>query len=439
MTTADVARTSAPLVASWLFMTSELVVIAAVVARLADPELQLAAWGVAFAISVLVQSSSTVLLPTSTALAHDGATYRRLRRYAWIVLAGLTGLHALVALTPLYGLVVDRAMGVPPEVSAAGRVALIVMLPWTVGTGYRRFLQGVMIRNGRSSVVIWGTLVRLATGAAVLAVGAAFDLLPGAQLAAVAIIAAVLAEMAYTQVRAAPVVRRHLPPGPEPERPLTFARFFAFFAPLVVMILLSTLAMTLVTTGLGRMPSPLASLAAWPVLFALLMMLQSPGMAYTEVVISLLRRPGAVPVLRRFTLALAAGTTLVLLVVALTPAARLWFVHVAGLPEPLAELARVGLLGAAAVPALRVALSWYQGAIMFGERTRAIMASVGAYLGVATLVLIGGVVWGGAVGVHVGVAALTLAMAAQAAWLALAARPILGRPASARGAVGTTP
>lgn len=420
-------------------MTSELVMITAVVARLPDPELQLAAWGVAFAISILVQSSSTVLLPTSTALAHDGATYRRLRRYAWIVLGALTSLHALVALTPLYGLVIDRAMGIPPEVSAAGRVALIVMLPWTVGTGYRRFLQGVMIRNGRSSVVIWGTLVRLATGATVLAVGSAFDLLPGAQLAAVAIIAAVLSEMTYTQVRAVPVVRRYLPPGPEPERPLTFARFFGFFAPLVVMVLLSTLVMTLVTVGLGRMPSPLASLAVWPVLFGLLMMLQSPGFAYTEVVISLLRRPGAVPVLRRFTVGLVVGTTLALLVVALTPLARLWFLHVAGLPEPLAELARFGLVGAAAVPALRVVLSWYQGAIMFGERTRGIMASVVAYLGVAAAVLIGGAAWGGAPGIYVGVAALTLAMAAQAVWLALWARPILARRMPTNGPVGAAP
>ncbi|MDF1523557.1 MAG: hypothetical protein P1P87_12190 [Trueperaceae bacterium] len=433
------ARTGAPLAAGWLFMASELVMITAVVARLPDPELQLAAWGVAFAISTLVQSSSTVLLPTSTAWSRDGATYRRLRRYAWIVLAGLTSLHALVALTPLYGLIVDRAMGVPPEVAADARVALIVMLPWTVGTGWRRFLQGMMIRHGRSSVVIWGTMVRLATGAAVLVVGGALDVLPGAWLAAVAIIAAVLSEMTYTQLRAVPVVRRYLPPGPEPERPLTFARFFAFFSPLVVMTLLSTLVLTLVTTSLARMPSPIVSLAVWPVLFGLLMLFQSPGFAYTEVVISLLRRPGAVPVLRRFTVGLVVSTSVLLLVVALTPLAKLWFTYVAGLPAPLADLARAGLLGALAVPGLRVLLSWYQGAIMYGERTRGIMASVAAYLGVAALVLVGGAAWGGAPGVYVGVAALTLAMAAQALWLAGWARPVLSRRERANGALGATP
>lgn len=433
------ARVGAPLAASWLFMTAELVMIAAVVARLPDPEPQLAAWGVAFAISTLVQSASTVLLPTSTALARDGATYRRLRRYAGLVLAVLTGVHALVALTPLYGLVVERAMGVPAEVAAAARVALVVMLPWTIGTGWRRFLQGVMIRHGRSSVVIWGTLVRLATGAAVLALGAASGALPGAWLAAVAIIAAVLSEMAYTQARAAAVVRRHLPPGPEPARPLTFRRFVAFFSPLVVMTLLSTLVMSLVTTSLARLPSPIASLAVWPVLFGLLMMFQSPGFAYTEVVISLLRRPGAVPVLRRFSAGLALATTALLLTVALTPLARLWFVHVAGLSAPLADLARAGLLGAVAVPALRVGLSWYQGAIVDGERTRGILASVLAYLVVAALVLALGVAWGGAAGVHVGVAALTSAMAAQVAWLARWARPVLAHRERASAALGATP
>ncbi len=406
-------------------MASELVIVTAVVARLPDPEVQLAAWGVAFAISTLVQSPSTALLPTSTALAHDGATFRRLRRYAAGVLAGLTSIHALVALTPVYPLLVDGVMGIPAEVAGPARLALIVMLPWTVGTGLRRFLQGVMIRYGHSTVVIWGTFVRLGTVALVLLVGSRLGLLPGAPLAAAAIILGVLGEMSYTVIRARPVVRRHLPVR-EPST-LTLRRFFGFFTPLVTMTLLTMAVQTLVTIVLARMPQPLVSLAVWPVLFGLLMMLQSPGMAYTEVVISLLRRPRSAAVLGRFTWGLVATVTAVLLLVASTPLSRLWFERVAGLPPPLVEVARVGLLLAVALPGLRVVQSWYQGAIMYGERTRGVSTSVLAFLVVAAALLGLGVAWRGAAGVYVAVVALTVAMAVQAVWLAAWARPVLER------------
>lgn len=407
-------------------MASELVIVTAIVARLPEPEVQLAAWGVAFAVSTLVQSPSTALLPTSTALANDGATFRRLRRYAAGVLTGLTAVHALVVLTPLYGLLVDGVMGIPVEVSGPARLALLIMLPWTVGTGLRRFLQGVMIRYGHATVVIWGTFVRLGTVAVVLAVGSAFELLPGAPLAAAAIILGVLGEMGYTIVRAGPVVRRHLPLGAPST--LTLDRFFAFFTPLVTMTLLTMAVQTLVTVVLARMPEPLASLAVWPVLFGLLMMLQSPGMAYTEVVISLLRRPHAVAVLRRFTWGTVAAVTVVLVLVAATPLSRLWFERVAGLPPALVDMARMGLLLAVALPGLRVIQSWYQGAIMYGERTRGVSTSVLAFLIVAAALLGAGVAWRGAAGVYVAVVALTVAMAVQSVWLAAWARPVLHAP-----------
>ncbi len=426
--TRDVVRTWWPLAAGWFFMTIEQVLVTAVVARLVAPEIQLAAWGVAFAISTLIQSPSTVLLPTSTALARDGATYRRLVRYATWVLAALVTLHAAIALTPAYDLIVRQWMGVPPEVADAARITLLIMTPWSLGTGYRRFLQGVMIRFGRSRIVIFGTFVRLGVAGAVLALGAWSGLLPGAQLAATAIILGVLSEMGYTRVRAMATVRKHLPPGPEPDEPLTPGRFLRFWTPLVSLVLLTMFVQTLVTVVLARMPEPIDSLAVWPVLFGFLMILQSPGWAYTEVVIALMRRPGAVRVLRRFTWGLVAVVTALVVALSATPLAALWFDAVAGLSPRLAELAVAGLWLAVLMPALRVVHSWYQGAIMYGERTRGIFESVLIFLAVAAATFAFGIAWGGVTGLYVGVIGMTLAMIAQAAWLAHRARPVLNAP-----------
>src|SRR5690606_27470186 len=69
-----------PLAGGWLLMTAELTVFAAIVARMPDPIVQLAAWGVVFAVSTLVQAPSTALLPTATALARDRRTFATLAR-----------------------------------------------------------------------------------------------------------------------------------------------------------------------------------------------------------------------------------------------------------------------------------------------------------------------------------------------------------------------
>ena len=414
-----------PLAAGWLLMTAELTVFAALVARMPAPEVQLAAWGIIFAISTLVQSPSTALLPTSTAMARDRVTFKTLSRYAWVVIGVLTALHALIVLTPLYGAIVSGVMGVPAEAAAEARPALLIMLPWTFGTGMRRFLQGVMIRFGHARIVILGAALRLGVGSSIMVFGALGDWLPGAQLAAVAIIAGVLSEVVYTRLRFTHVMREKLPVQVGQQRTLTFKRFFAFFAPLVMTTVLTMTVQTLVTVVLGRMPAPLESLAVWPVLLSLLVILQSPGMAFTEVVISLLERPRAVPLLRRVTWVAVAVLTVALVAVAASPLAQVWFGRVSALSPELTGLAVIGLWLGLAVPGLRLLTSWYQGAIIHGGHTRGILESVLVFLVTAAAVLGGGVVWGGMIGVYVGMIAMTVALATQAAWLAYRAGPVL--------------
>lgn len=423
-----------PLAGGWLLMTAELTVFAAIVARMPDPTVQLAAWGVVFAVSTLVQAPSTALLPSATALARDRRTFATLARYGGGLVAALTALHALVALTPLYDVVVRGAMGVPEPVAAAARVALVVMLPWTFGTGARRFLQGVMIRFGHARVVITGAVLRLGLGTGVMLVGSANGWLPGAQLAAVAIIVGVLGELGYNLLRFALAMPGRLPARDLRAEALTLARFASFYAPLVLMTVLTMFVQTLVTVVLGRMPLPLESLAVWPVLFSLLVILQSPALAYTEVVISLLERPGAAGLLGRVTRAAAAALTLLLVAVVATPLARAWFGGVAGLTGALVDLAVVGLWLGLAVPGLRLLTSWYQGVIIHGQRTRAILESVLVFLVTGAVLLGAGVLWGGVTGLYVGMVALTAAMLAQAAWLAHRAGPLLAAARSAGAA-----
>jgi hypothetical protein len=419
-------RTWWPLAASWLLMSVELPAITAVVARLANPEVNLAAYGgVVFPIALIIESPIIMLLAASTALSKDWASYAKLRRFMMLSGAVLTALHLLVAFTPLYSVVVNGVIGAPPEVVEPARLGLILITPWTWAIAYRRFNQGVLIRFGRSEVVGQGTLIRLTANATVLTIGYLIGTLPGVAVAALTAAFGVMSEAVFVGLRVQPVLREQLRHAPPVEPALTFRAMMDFYVPLAMTSLLFLIVQPMGSAALSRMPNALMSLAVWPVIAGLSFLTRSPGIAYNEVVVALLDEPGSVRNLRRFMWVLAAATTAFLLLVAATPLAGLWFERISGLTPELAALARGGLWLVLPMPALSVLQSWYQGAIMHGRRTRGITEAVVIYLATSVALLWAGVVWGRIAGLYVGLGVFTLSSLAQTVWLWHRSRPSL--------------
>jgi hypothetical protein len=426
LTTRDVLRTWWPLAASWMLMGFELPAISAVMARLPDPELSLAAYGgVVFPIALLIEAPIVMLLSASTALCGDPASYRKVRRFMMTAGAALTALHVLVAFTPLYDVVAGGILGAPVEILEPGRVGLRIMTPWTWAIAYRRFQQGVLIRFGRSSLVGAGTVVRLGTNVAVLAFGYHAGRWPGIVVGATAVAAGVVAEAAFAGWSVAPVLRHGLAHGAPPARPLDLRTFLHFYVPLALTSLIAFLASPLGSAAMSRMPRPVESLAVWPVLSGLVFVLRSLGLALNEVAVALLDRPGAVPVLRRFAAVLSAGVTVMVLAVAATPLSGAWFGGVSALAPDLAGAARVGLWLSVPMPALIVWQHWFQGVVVHGRRTRGVTESVVAYLATGLVLLGVGVAAGRWEGLYAASAAATAATAVQVAWLWGRATPLL--------------
>jgi hypothetical protein len=425
LTLRRVLHTWWPLAASWLLMSAELPALSAVVARLANPEIHLAAYGsIVFQLALIIESPIIMLLSASTALSKDWASFRLMYRFMMLVSAGLTGLHLLLALTPLFDLVVVGLLHAPAEVVEPARIGLLIMTPWTWTIAYRRFHQGVLIRFGRSSLVGVGTIIRLSSNATVLVIGYLVHTIPGIVVAASAIAVGVTAEAIYAGLVTQPVLRGPLKAAPAVQPPLTLAVFVSFYTPLVLTSLITLVANPIGSAALGRMPLTVASMAVWPVVTGFVFGLRSLGFAFNEVVVALMDEPGAHAALRRFTLILAGLVSLILLLVAVTPLARLWFAGLSALKPELAALAQAGLWLCLPLPALNVLQSWFQGRLVHARRTRSITASVVVYLATNVAALVGGVLWGGAAGVYVGLAALTLGMGAQTAWLWWASRGI---------------
>jgi hypothetical protein len=414
-----------PLAASWMVMGIELPLVSAVMARLADPTIHLAAYGgVVFPVALIIEAPIIMLLAASTALSKDLRSYRKVYRFMMWAGGLLTVLHALLAFTPLFDLAIVRPLGPPPEIVEPARLGLMIMLPWTWTIAYRRFHQGLLIRFDRAPDVTVGTVVRLLSVAGAVALTLLVGDLPGIAVATIGIAAGVTAEAIYTGIRARPVVVGPLVAAPEVE-PLRWRAFYGFYVPLAATSLLLLLVQPLGSAAIARLPQALESLAVWPVLMGLLFIFRSIGFAFNEVVVALMDRVQAPRALQRFATLLAGGLLLTMLLITATPFARFWFETVSGLDPELAAVARRGLWLGLLLPTLDAVRNYFQGTIVHSRHTRSVTEAMVVFLIVSVGVLAIGLMWQRFDGVAVATVAFTLATTAQIGWLARRSRPIL--------------
>lgn len=420
-----IVKTWWPLAASWLLMGLEGPALSAIMARMANMEINLAAYGgVVYPIALVIESPVIMLLAASTALSKDWNSYQRLRQYMMISGAVLTVLHALLVFTPAYYWFAGKVIGVPEEIVDPARVGLMIMLPWTWAIGYRRFQQGMLIRSGYSNAVGIGTVIRLLADLMVLAIGYFTNVFPGIVVATCAQSTGVISEAVYSGLRVKPVLENGIK-REDPGVGLSWGDFGKFYFPLALTSLLSLIWQPIGTSALSRLPLVIPSLAVWPVVSGLVFMVRSLGFAYNEVVVALLGIHGSSKQLRRFSLGLSLGVTALHLIIAATSLSAIWFEKITALEPNLAELARVSFWLALPVSALSVVTSWYQGAIVYSEKTRAISESFALFLGTMVMLLGAGILWVDLPGIYIGITAFSLATVAQTIWLYVRSRTIM--------------
>ena len=456
----------APLAAQWLMMGLESPFLAAVIARLVDPAFNLAAYGVAYAFAILVEAPVIMLMSASTALVEDEDSFRKLRNFANALNALSTLLLLLVLIPPVYAAIMDGAMGLPASVSELVRGALWLLLPWPAAIGYRRFLHGILIRSGRTRLVAYGTLLRLGAMAGT-AIGCALADLPGAWVGAAALSAGVIVEAVAARVMAAGAIRelsgggtlapRAAPAEPEGQSEAgaaledltrigntapvdpgasaisSYRGIARFYYPLALTSLIGLTVQPLLTFFMGRAPSPIESLAVFPVVLALSFLFRAFGLSFQEAAIALLGRDGEhARELARFAAGLALATSAGLALVAFTPLAGVWFETVSGLPPELARTAVVPTMILVPLPALSVALA-FQRALLVQERTTGPITVATAIEVVSIAVLFPVFGWGlGMMGVTAAVLAFLGGRLASVLFLAPRTVGVVGQAALGR-------
>jgi hypothetical protein len=401
-----------PLAATWLMMSLEGPFLTALMARLPEATFNLAAFGVAFPLAMLVEAPIIMIMSAAAALVHGRASFLALRRFISAFNGAITAAMLVLLAPPVFRALARGALGLPEDVAALAHLGLALLLPWPAAIGYRRFYQGVLIRHGDTRRVAYGTVVRLATMAAGGVVLFARTSLPGVAVGAAALSLGVVCEAAASRLMARRAVARLLAGDDGPELPL--AAIWRFYYPLALTSLLTLGTQSIFTFFLARSRLAIESLALQPVLHALVFVFRSGGLAYQEVVIVMIgeRRANAAP-LARFARRLAAASTAALAALAFTPLAAVWLRGVAGLDASLAALARAPLAILVAMPALEVLLSWQRSLLVVDHRTSLVTAGTAVEIACIVAALSLGTGALGLVGVVAAALAILIARTAQ--------------------------
>ncbi len=418
-----------PLAATWLMMAVEGPFLAAVIARLPDERYNLAAYGVAFAFAVLTEAPVMMLMSAATALVQDGDSYRRLRNFSRALGMAGTALVLLILVPPLYRWVMLSVIEVPQRVADLTYGALWFFLPWPAAIGYRRFLQGVLIRSNKTRLVAAGTVVRLTTMAGTAMVGAFILHVPGAWVGTFALAAGVCAEAATVRVMAASTVRELLASEPA-AKPNPASRSYGdivrFYYPLALTSLMGLAVQPMLTFFMGRAPEPVDSLAVFPVVQALSFIFRSLGLSFQDAGIALIGdRHEHFPELKQFAVGLGVATVTGIGLVAFTPLAHVWFGTVSGLTRELETVALVPARAIVPLPALTMLLSLQRAILVKGHRTRSITIATATEVGTIAVVFLA-LGWGlGVVGATAAFTSFTVGRGAANLYLMPRVRKVL--------------
>lgn len=357
-----------PLAATWVMMSIEGPILTAVIARLTDPEFHLASYGVAFNIAMFVEAPIIMILSAATALVRDYPSFRKLRNFTYSLNGAITLGMIIFSIPAFFFPFAEHVLDLEPQVARLTHIGTMILIPWPAAIGFRRFWQGVLIRENLTRLVGWGTVIRLLSmGTAALILWLMFDA-PGIIVGTGALTIGVIAEAVAARFMVAGALRRlHEKSTKEkPEKPApTYGEIARFYWPLALTSMIGLAAQPFVTGFLGHSRNSIESLAVWPVVGGFVFLFRGVGLAWQEVVIALAgENLEQYAPIRRFTIILSLSTSGLLALMAFTPLSSIWYEGVTGLSPELAAFAVTATQIMAILPATSAYISFQRGLLV---------------------------------------------------------------------------
>ncbi|NQW29167.1 MAG: hypothetical protein HQ472_01470 [Ignavibacteria bacterium] len=390
LNTRDVFRFWLPLCLTWLMMAAEGPILASVIARLDLPKYNLAAYGVALALAMLIESPVIMLLSTSVALVTDSNAYLAIKRFA-IKLNVLVTVGMLIISIPwVFDFVSLTIIDLPTEVASLVYWGMVCLIPWPGAIGYRRFYQGLLIRHSKTKRVAYGTVVRLLGMLSTAFVMMWLTTAHGIVIGTLSLSVGVVLEALATRWMSRDVVRQILKgAGQTPKPPPTTKQIMKFYFPLAMTSAIGFVVTPMLAFFIVRAPLPVESLAVLPVVDSFVFLFRSFGFSYQEVGIALLGRSMEnYAVVRKVGLHIIGWTSALIVLIAFTPLSAILYGSMYGLPPALATFAVIPTMLLVPLPALAVLFSLKRAVLITHQRNVVVTWSTLAEVGCIALVMI---------------------------------------------------
>ncbi|MFA5805747.1 MAG: hypothetical protein WC879_14005 [Melioribacteraceae bacterium] len=379
-----------PLSATWLMMSIEGPFLTALIARLPNPEYNLAAYGVAFALALIIESPVIMMMSASVALVKDNYTFYKLRNFVYSVNFLITLCILILIMPPVfYALTIDF-MNLPQQVAELTHKAVILLIPWPASIGYRRFYQGIMISSNATRRVAYGTVVRMSSMFSVALILISFFQFDGVVIGASALSSGVIMEAIASRFMAHKFINNvRQKKSVNEQNNLSYIEITKFYYPLVLTSLISLGIHPVVTFFIGQSNRALESLAVLPVLNSLVFFFRSFGLSFQEVGIALMGQQSGYYKLRNFAIGLSIAVVLALGIISFTPLSMIWFQKVAGLSLQLSEFSLLPLMLYTIFPATTVWINFQRSLLVYSRNTKPITyATIIEVLGIALTLII---------------------------------------------------
>ena len=407
-----------PLSATWLMMSVEGPFLTAVIARMSNPEFNLAAYGVAFSFALIIESPVIMMMSASIALVCDRYSFLKLRNFVYSINILITLFIIILVIPPIFYFITLNLMKLPQQVAMLTHKAVILLIPWPAAIGYRRFYQGIMISNNATRRVAYGTVIRMSTMFIVSVILITFFECDGVLVGASALSSGVVMEALVSRFMASKFVK-NVKQNLETEvsHNLSYREIVKFYYPLALTSFISLGIHPVVTFFMGRSDRALESLAVLPVLNSLVFFFRSFGLSYQEVGIALMGENNHFSKLKNFAVVLGIAVVAGLGLVSFTPLSEVWFQRVAGLSPTLSEFSKFPLMLYTIFPATTVIINFQRAILVYSRKTEPITYATIIEVAGIILTLIIAIKFFSIVGVVAAVIAYTLGRTAAILYL----------------------
>lgn len=346
--------------------------LAMVIARLADPKYNLAAYGLAIAIAMLIEAPIIMIMSASTAIVEDRDSFLKLRNFTYGLNVIITACMVFLLIPPVFDFIANNLLRLPEGVDRLAHKACLLLIPWPAAIGYRRFFQGILIRNNLTRRVTYGTVVRLFSMGITGLICYGFFEIDGASVGALALSIGVCAEAVASKLMARSTVIKLLSKENKTSEitPWGYKSISKFYYPLAMTSILTLGIYPIVTFFLGHSFMALESLAVFPVVNSLVFIFRSLGLSFQEVGIALLGvNNEGYDALKKFAILLGFAVTAGLAFLAFTPLSTVWFRDISGLSIELSRFADLPTKIMAPMPGLMVLLSFQRSLLVLHRKT----------------------------------------------------------------------